>query len=255
MIEGLKEWSVCRDDVGSPEAEPGHGTRGNSATNYGKLRPSMSDTTESGGVPAMVRTEPVQQRSAQRVTHLLDTAALLIDELGIDGLTTSDVAARSDSSVGVVYRYFPNIQSLLRALAARNLSRFTEAIYDRLGGDSVEWRQTVDIAIDTFIEFNRSEPGFRALRFGDIIADRFLDPEFSNNGVFARALVGLLAEKYGFAPNDKLVFDVEVAIEVADALLQRAFLLDKQGDEKFITAARMISNQYLRDHSELPELR
>jgi AcrR family transcriptional regulator len=215
----------------------------------------MSDTTDSAGAQAMVRTEPVQQRSAQRVTHLLDTAALLIDEEGIDALTTSDVAARSDSSVGVVYRYFPNIQSLLRALAARNLSRFTEAIYDLLGGDSVEWRQTVDIAIDTFIEFNRSEPGFRALRFGDIIADRFLDPEFSNNGVFARALVGLLAEKYGFAPNDKLLFDVEVAIEVADGLLQRAFLLDKRGDEKFIDAARMISNQYLRDNAALPELR
>jgi AcrR family transcriptional regulator len=215
----------------------------------------MSDTTESAGVQAMVRTEPVQQRSAQRVTRLLDTAALLIDEGGIDALTTSEVAARGDSSVGVVYRYFPNIQSLLRALAARNLSRFTETIYDLLGADSVEWRQTVDIAIDTFIEFNRSEPGFRALRFGDIIADRFLDPEYSNNGVFARALVGLLAEKYGFTPNDRLLFDVEVAIEVADGLLQRAFLLDKHGDEKFIEAARMISNQYLRDHSALPALR
>jgi AcrR family transcriptional regulator len=214
----------------------------------------MSDPTESPGPSAAVRTEPVQQRSAQRVAHLLDTAAMLIDELGIDALTTSDVAARGDSSVGVVYRYFPNIQSLLRSLAARNLARFTEAIYDLLGADSVEWRQTVDIAIDTFIEFNRSEPGFRALRFGDIIDDRFLEPEFSNNGVFARALVGLLAEKYDFTPDDKLLFDVEVSIEVADALLQRAFLLDKQGDPKFIDAARIISNQYLRDHSALPNI-
>jgi AcrR family transcriptional regulator len=214
----------------------------------------MSDTTETGGTPAMVRTEPVQQRSAQRVAHLLDTAALLIDELGIDALTTSDVAARSESSVGVVYRYFPNIQSLLRALAARNLTRFTETIYDRLVTDSVEWRQTVDIAIDAFIEFNRSEPGFRALRFGDIIADRFLDPEISNNGVFARAIVGLLAEKYEFVPDDKLVFNIEVAIEVADSLMQRAFLLERQGDQRFIDAARMISNNYLRENSTLPEL-
>lgn len=214
----------------------------------------MSDLTEAPGLQAMVRTEPVQQRSAQRVAHLLDTAALLIDELGIDGLTTSEVAARSESSVGVVYRYFPNIQSLLRALAARNLSRFTESIYDLLSGDSVEWRQTVDIAIDTFIEFNRSEPGFRSLRFGDIIDDRFLEPEFSNNGVFARALVGLLAEKYGFTPDEKILFDVEVSIEVADALLQRAFLLDRQGDQRFIDAARMISNQYLRDNAALPDI-
>jgi AcrR family transcriptional regulator len=215
----------------------------------------MSDITDPTGAQAMVRTEPVQQRSAQRVAHLLDTAALLIDEQGIDALTTSEVAARGDSSVGVVYRYFPNIQSLLRALAARNLSRFTETIYDRLSADSVEWRQTVDVAIDTFIEFNRAEPGFRALRFGDVIADRFLDPEFSNNGVFARAIVGLLAEKYDFTPDDKLLFDVEVSIEVADSLMQRAFLLDKQGDQRFIDAARMISNQYLRENSALPDLR
>jgi len=214
----------------------------------------MSDLTEPASAPSAVRTEPVQQRSAQRVAHLLDTAALLIDEQGIDALTTSEVATRSDLSVGVVYRYFPNIQSLLRALAARNLARFTEAIYDLLAADSVEWRQTVDIAIDTFIEFNRSEPGFRALRFGDIIDDRFLEPEFSNNGVLARALVGLLAERYGFTPDEKLLFDVEVAIELADALLQRAFLLDKQGDQRFIDTARLISNQYLREHSALPDI-
>jgi AcrR family transcriptional regulator len=212
----------------------------------------MTDTPDLSAVQGMVRTEPVQQRSTQRVTHLLDTAAALIDEIGIDGLTTSDVAARAESSVGVVYRYFPNIQSLLRALAARNLERFTESIFDSLSTDSVHWRQTVDISIDTFIEFNRAEPGFRALRFGDVINDRFLDPEFSNNGVFARALVGLLAEKYGFTPNDQIVFEVEVAIETADALLQRAFLIDKQGDQRFIDVARMIANQYLLEHSNLP---
>jgi AcrR family transcriptional regulator len=213
----------------------------------------MTDVSEPMALQAMVRTEPVQQRSAQRVAHLLDTAAAFIDEQGIDALTTSDVATRSESSVGVVYRYFPNIQSLLRALAARNLARFTESIYDALGSDGVEWRETVDIAIDTFIEFNRSEPGFRALRFGDIIDDRFLEPEFSNNGVLARALVGLLSEKYGFPPNDRVLFDIEVAIEVGDALMQRAFLLDKQGDQRFIDAARTLANEYLREHSIWPD--
>ena len=182
------------------------------------------------------------------MTHLLDAAAAFIDEQGIDALTTSDVATRSDSSVGVVYRYFPNVQSLLRALAARNLARFTESVYDSLGPDLIDWRTSVDLVIDTFIEFTRSEPGFRALRFGDIIDDRFLEPEFSNNGVFARALVGLLSEKYGIIPADGLVFDVEVAIEVGDALLKRAFLLDRAGDQRFIDAARTVSNDYLRGH-------
>ncbi|HEY4268543.1 MAG TPA: TetR family transcriptional regulator [Galbitalea sp.] len=213
----------------------------------------MSDPTDLSELQPHVRTEPVQQRSTQRVTLLLDAAAALIDETGIDGLTTSEVAARAESSVGVVYRYFPNIQSLLRALAARNMQRFTESIFNTIGSDSLEWRQTLDVAIDAFIEFNRTEPGFRSLRFGDIIDDRFLEPEFSNNGVLSRAFVGLLAEKYGFQPDEKILFDLEVVVEVTDALLQRAFIADKQGDPSFIAAARTIANDYLRDHSELPE--
>jgi AcrR family transcriptional regulator len=199
-----------------------------------------------------VRTEPVQQRSTQRVTLLLNAAAAIIDENGIDGLTTSEVATRADSSVGVVYRYFPNIQSLLRALATRNLERFTGAIYDSIGSDSVHWRDALDIAIDAFIAFNREEPGFRALRFGDVIDHRFLEPEFSNNGVLARAFVGLLAEKYEFTPDEQFVFDLEVVVEIADALLQRAFLYDKQGDDRFIARAREVSGDYLRNHSALP---
>jgi AcrR family transcriptional regulator len=212
----------------------------------------MTDAPDLGIAPPRVRTEPVQQRSAQRVAHLLDSAAELIDQNGIDALTTSEVATRAESSVGVVYRYFPNIQSLLRALAARNMERFTGAIYDAIGTDSGHWRDALDIAIDTFIVFNRSEPGFRNLRFGDVVDDRFLEPEFSNNGVLARALVGLLSEKYDFAPDEQILFDLEVVVEIADGLLKRAFLHDKQGDQRFIDAAREVANDYLRTHSELP---
>jgi AcrR family transcriptional regulator len=212
----------------------------------------MSDIPDLGLAPLKVRTEPVQQRSALRVTHLLDTAAALIDEHGIDAVTTSEVAAKADSSVGVVYRYFPNIQSLLRALASRNMERFTSAIYDSIGGDVLKWRDALDVAIDTFIVFNRSEPGFRSLRFGDIVDDRFLEPEFSNNGVLARAFVGLLAEKYDFTPDETILFEIEVVVEIADALLKRAFLHDKQGDARFIDAAREVSNDYLRSHAALP---
>jgi AcrR family transcriptional regulator len=213
----------------------------------------MSDLTEVPSILPKVRTEPVQQRSAQRVTLLLDVAAELLDESGVDGLTTSEVATRSGSSVGVVYRYFPNIQSLLRALASRNMQRFTEAVFNAIDSDSVQWRDSLDVAIDTFIEFNRCEPGFRSMRFGDVIDNRFLEPEFSNNGVLARAFVGLLSEKYDFTPNERILFDIEVVIEVADALLQRAFLHDRQGEQRFIDTARAISSTYLRDNSTLPE--
>ena len=98
------------------------------------------------------RTEPVQQRSAARITALLDAAAFLIDEHGIDGLTTSDVAARSQSSVGVVYRYFPNIQSLLRGLASRNMELFSARVFAELNADAGQWRTAIHSTIDVFVD-------------------------------------------------------------------------------------------------------
>lgn len=215
----------------------------------------MSDQPDIPSVSNLVRTEPVQQRSTQRISLLLDAAAELIDAGGIDSLTTSDVATRSGSSVGVVYRYFPNIQSLLRALAARNMERFNDLVYGALAGEASEWREALDPVIDAYVALNRNEAGFRSLRFGDIIADRFLDPSMSNNGVLARAFAGILGEKYDFAPDERLIFDLEVLIEIQDAMLKRAFLLDRNGDERFIRKAHELARDYLNTISALPDAR
>jgi AcrR family transcriptional regulator len=215
----------------------------------------MSDPTDIPNLQPKVRTEPVQQRSTQRVALLLDAAAELIDENGIDGLTTSDVAARADSSVGVVYRYFPNIQSLLRALASRNMRVFTDRVFASLQEESADWRTALDESMDAFVDMNRTTPGFRALRFGDVIDERFLQPELSNNAVLARAFAGMLADKYQVPLDSDLVLHFEVVVEISDALLQRAFLLDRDGDERFISTAREVVGDYLRTHANFPEAR
>lgn len=212
----------------------------------------MSDAPELPLSSTLIRTEPVQQRSTQRIALLLNVAAELIDEVGIDGLTTSDVASRSQSSVGVVYRYFPNIQSLLRALAARNAQWFMEKVGAAIEAESDDWRGALDVAIDSFVDMARTVPGFRALRFGDVIDERFIEDELSNNAQLARSFARLIAAKYGFLPTDQLVYDFEVIIEIADALLQRAFLLERQGDERFIETARAVIGTYVRSSTTLP---
>jgi AcrR family transcriptional regulator len=201
-------------------------------------------------VPAtlVVRAEPVQQRSADRITNLLDAAADLIDERGIDGLTTSEVAARAQSSVGVVYRYFPNIQSLLRALAARNMQKFADRVFGTMTEQPDEWMATMNQAIDAYIDLLRTEPGFRAVGFGDVIDKRFLQPELSNNSVLAREFNELFVKKFGLPPSEELSIDLEIVIEITDALLQRAFLYDRKGDERYIAKLRGIVHDYLGRH-------
>lgn len=210
----------------------------------------MNDKTDF--VPSTVRTEPVQQRSAERITSLLDAAAALIDQNGIDGLTTSDVASRSGSSVGVVYRYFPNIQSLLRALASRNMEKFTAGIFGAMSEVPEGWMAGMDAAINGYVDLLRNEPGFRALGFGDVIDKRFIQPEASNNSVLAKQFGELFTRKYGLTPSDELSLDLEIIVEIADALLQRAFLYERNGDDRFINKLRTIVFEYMSKHEVLP---
>lgn len=200
----------------------------------------------------VMRTEPIQQRSAERIELLLDAAAALIAEDGIDGVTTSAVAARSKSSVGVVYRYFPNIQTLLRALAVRNMERYVDRVKENVASSPPEPWSSFDRTLDIFVEMNRNEPGFRALRFGDVIDQRFLNPEMSNNSILAREFARQIGETYDFEPDDDLVFHVEVAVEIANGLLGRAFQLDRNGDERFIESTRALCIDYLRSNVPLP---
>ncbi len=206
----------------------------------------MNDKTDF--VPATVRTEPVQQRSTERITSLLDAAAELIDDNGIDGLTTSDVATRSGSSVGVVYRYFPNIQSLLRALASRNMEKFTARIFGTMSEQHDGWMASMNAAIDAYADLLRTEPGFRALGFGDVIDKRFIQPDMSNNSVLAKEFTALFTSKYELVASDELSLDLEIIIEISDALLHRAFLYERDGDERFIAKLRTIVYEYMSKH-------
>ena len=211
---------------------------------------NMNDTP--GFVPASVRTEPIQQRSTERITSLLDAAADLIDQNGIDGLTTSDVATRSGSSVGVVYRYFPNIQSLLRALASRNMEKFTDRVFGSPEEQPEDWMDAINIAIDRYIDLLRDEPGFRALGFGDVIDKRFVQPDVSNNSVLSRRFTEVFTTRYGFTASPEFSLDLEIVVEIADALVHRAFLYDRTGDERFIAKLRTIVFEYVSRHAVRP---
>ena len=51
-----------------------------------------------------LRNEPVQARSAARLSALLDAAAAIVDEIGYERLTTAMVAERAGASIGTVDR-------------------------------------------------------------------------------------------------------------------------------------------------------
>ncbi|HTU14344.1 MAG TPA: TetR/AcrR family transcriptional regulator [Solirubrobacterales bacterium] len=206
----------------------------------------MSTAGENTPVQTKMRREPVQARSQQRVKLLLDTTAELVDEVGMEGVTTGLLAERAKVSIGSVYRFFPDRISLMRALSERNLERYVTRFTTELEQGQVEgWEEALEITVDQFVEMHETEPGFRALRFGDVIDERLLDGTESNNGVLADPFKSLLVNRLGIEDNDLLVRQINVATEICDGLLSRAFFVDPEGDRWLIEECKTVVHDYL----------
>jgi AcrR family transcriptional regulator len=82
------------------------------------------------------RRTPRQRRSRATVELVLEAAAQLLEKVGEGGFNTNAVAERAGVSIGTLYRYFPDKQAILRALARREMEAFSAAARSALAGDS-----------------------------------------------------------------------------------------------------------------------
>lgn len=67
------------------------------------------------------RRAPLQERSRETVDTILSAAAHVFASLGYAGATTNKIAERAGVSIGSLYQYFPNKDSLLDALMAAHV--------------------------------------------------------------------------------------------------------------------------------------
>ncbi|CAI8388777.1 MAG: HTH-type transcriptional repressor Bm3R1 [Cellulomonadaceae bacterium TMED98] len=193
-----------------------------------------------------VRSQPVQQRSNERVKALLDAAAAIIDEQGIDAVTSTSVAYRSGSYVGVLYRYFLNIDALLRTLARRNLDLYMTRV--REGSDMTPdhpW-SSWDLTLDSYVELCRNEPSFRVLGFGDRLTEKFLSSDEPNVEFITRQFADIVAETHSVPVTKDMLFHLQIATSMGLALMTEAFRHDAAGDKAIIEEARRVIGDYLR---------
>ncbi|CAL9625975.1 hypothetical protein SUDANB105_05957 [Streptomyces sp. enrichment culture] len=191
-----------------------------------------------------LRRAPVQRRSAERLTRILDACADLLDEVGYDALSTRAVAERAGVPIGSVYRFFGNKRQMADALAQRNLERYAERVTERLKqARAGDWRAAVDAVIDEYLAMKRTAPGFSLVDFGNQIpvGARQSEP----NHRVADRLTALLSGYLGRTVDDDLRRTFLVAVETSDALVQLAFRVDPQGDEGIIGEMREMLRSYL----------
>ena len=140
--------------------------------------PATSDdqaTCPASAILACLR-RPRQERGERRVSAILDAAAALVVELGPDGVTVQALADRARTSKGSLYHFFPDLPSVLRALADRHAAAIG-ALTDALMADpTVDWRGlSVAQAVQRFLApltYLEAHPDLLALARTPVLADQ-----------------------------------------------------------------------------------
>lgn len=196
------------------------------------------------GVP--LRRLAAQQRGAIRVDLILDAAGRLVAERGYEKMTTSHVALRARVSTGVLYQFFADKRAIVRALSARNLDRYLGRLEQVIrSGPFPDWHAAADAAVDLFVAMSREDPGFRAVRFGDVVDAHLLDVTSDNDSYLATRLAGLLATDLGVTIDESAELALVMAIKIADVLVGFAFARQPDGDDAIIQHAKVLIRLHL----------
>jgi AcrR family transcriptional regulator len=199
------------------------------------------------GTPVQpLRRAPMQRRSVERVQRMLDAAQQLVAEVGYDALTTTLIAERADVSIGSLYQFFPDKQAVVRAVALRNLERFTERLTDLATGSQLTtWWELTNAVLDEYVAMHHDVPGFQTIRFGDVADLHLLDPVRDNDSVVAERFVKLIRPTVDVAEDVDLELDMVIAVKIADVLTRYAFERDTAGDPVVLEEAKRLVRAHL----------
>jgi AcrR family transcriptional regulator len=120
--------------------------------------------------------QPQQERGERRVAAILDAAAALIVEVGPGALTVQMLADRARTSKGSLYHFFPDLPSVLRALADRHVEAIGALTREMSADPTIDWSAlSVADTVDRFIAplaYLESHPDLLALARSPLPGDQ-----------------------------------------------------------------------------------
>lgn len=123
------------------------------------------------------RKQPVQERSQLMVEDILEAANLVLLEEGLEAFNTNRVAEVAGVSIGSLYQYFPNKESLLLQLQKQEIDTTWEKLDAILADSSYPPRERLYLAIYSFFISEAREYSLRkGLQQAEVYFDKM--PEY-----------------------------------------------------------------------------
>ncbi len=194
------------------------------------------------------RKHPRQERSKATVDTILEATARVLIKVGYDGLTTNGVAAAAGVSIGSLYQYFPNKESLVGALFERHMEDMNAAVLAELAAVAqLPMAAAVRRVIELTIRAHAIDPELHRMLTEQLPRVGRLAKLRENDALTHRMVAGILALRQ----RELAIRDPDLAsyviVSAIEAIIHRAALLDhaRLRDPRLIDEATLLVTRYL----------
>jgi AcrR family transcriptional regulator len=206
-------------------------------------------------VAAASRREPIQTRSLQTVKRVQDAASSLLSQMPIEDITTTRIAAEAGLSIGALYRFFPDKQTIIDAIAVRHVEQFRQlleqTVIQRLEtqlNDLANFSPAtlLDDVVDEYVRYLDAHPDFRAISFGRHISAATKEREASPSVGLPALLKNFMLERLGIPNTPELDLRLRVVSEAGERLIAFAYEQSRHdGRDRVIAEMKRMLSAYL----------
>lgn len=198
------------------------------------------------------KNRPQQERAIQTYERILEAAAELLEEVGVERISTNLIARQAGITVPALYRYFSNKYAVLYALGARLMDKQNQVLVDwhegyfTPGSNELLLANFEEIIRKTFDVTHAQRAGLQillAMRVVPVLQEIRLQ----SHKTMAQWLVGRWQETIDIPDPQKLALQGRLAMEISTAAVEMALEDPEMPVELAISEAARALQLYWRE--------
>lgn len=191
--------------------------------------------------------KPRQKRAIATYERLLDVAAHLLEDVGVERISTNLIAEEAGITPPALYRYFPNKYAVLRALGDRLMqqqNKVFDASLEQTGDDIEAQADATETLLRETLKITLEQPGalaiMRALRAVPTLQQVRLDSHHQVTDAWCIVLRPLLPD----LTDDELWAKARLSVELGYAAIEMAMEESKPSADIIMREAALALRSY-----------
>jgi AcrR family transcriptional regulator len=211
----------------------------------------VGDTAKKANVVELEpRALPTQKRAKELVENILETTALLLDEVGVDGLTTNLIAERAGIRIASLYRYFPNKFAIMVAIWHRMLTRELASLSDFMAtsGGRLPLDEVVNELVDAAVAVERTSPGIVTLLRAMRITPELERVDRESAQLVASSIALWLGQRGANIPHERMAVVTRTITEAVWAILDYGSDLGEADQVRVVEELKLLTRSYFANY-------